>query len=187
MKVRFLIAALLAASTAASTSSCTKSAQPPIAHGTTADSAEQVLLGVKTVITDRGLKRGDMTADTAFVFEDQTRYVFRIVKVIFNDATGAQNGTMEAERGLYSLRTQTLEGFGNVVVTTTDGRRLSSNQLKYNQAANEISSDSAFTLVAGDRIQKGIGFRSDPQLNRFQILKASSGSTTIDGTAIPNR
>ncbi|MDB4905708.1 MAG: hypothetical protein JWO05_492 [Gemmatimonadetes bacterium] len=183
MRIRLLAAAALTIASAA----CSKAARTPVARGTMADSAEQVLLGVKTVITDRGLKRGDMTADTAFVFEDQTRYVFRVIKVIFNDATGAPNGTMEAKRGLYSLRTQVLEGFGDVVVTTTDGRRLTSNHLRYNQAANEISSDSAFTLVAGDRIQKGVGFRSDPNLNRFQILKGSSGSTPIEGIAMPNR
>ena len=45
---------------------------------------------------------------------------------IFTTETGAPQGTMEAKRGVYSTRTQMLEGWGDVVVKLVDGRTLKS-------------------------------------------------------------
>ena len=109
----------------------------------------------------------------------QTKFDFRNARVKFNTETGAPNGTMRADRGLYDLRTQVLEGFGNVVVTSLDGKRLKSPQLKFNQLANEVSSDTTFEMVAGSRTQSGIGFRTDPNLNRFSCLRSCRTSGTV--------
>ena len=72
---------------------------------------------------------------------------------------------------------------GNVVITTTDGKRLTSPHVRYSQSSNEVSSDSAFTLVESGKTISGIGFRSDPQLNQFQILRGARGrgSFTLPG------
>jgi LPS export ABC transporter protein LptC len=119
-----------------------------------------------------------------FVFNDQTKFDFRNARVKFNTETGAPNGTMRADRGIYDTRTQILEGFGNVVVTTLDGKRLTSPHLKFNQLANEIASDTSFQLKAGDREQRGIGFTADPNLTHFRCLRACGGSApiTLPGT-----
>ena len=89
--------------------------------------------------------------------------------------TGAKDGTMAGDRGRYNTSQQVLEGFGHVVVTNNAGRKLSSPHLRYNQVANEISSDSAFTMVEPGRTLSGVGFKSDPQLNNVLVLKAPSG------------
>jgi LPS export ABC transporter protein LptC len=136
------------------------------------------------VLTNKGIQRGDMTADTAFVFDDQTRFVFRNVHVNFTKDTGEPNGTMRADSGQYNMRTQVLEGWGNVIITTTDGRRLTTPQLRYNQAANLVSSDTSFVLTDKDRVQTGIGFNSDPNLNRVQVMRAAKGSGVI--TSFPD-
>lgn len=165
---------------------CARVKQPPIAKtATLADSAQQVMFEVRTVLLDKGVRRGELIADTAFIFDDQTRFVFRNARVTFDKDNGTPNGTMRADRGVYNLRAQMLEGFGHVVITTTDGRRLTSAQVKYNQVANEVSSDSAFQFVAGDRIQRGIGFKSDPNLTHIQILKAASGSGLVNTFPTP--
>ena len=64
---------------------------------------------------------------------------------------------------------------GNVVVVSEDGRRLTTEELIYNQQKNQISSDSAFVLTETDRRLEGIGFRSDPNMKNIQILKGASG------------
>lgn len=153
--------------------SCRKTTQPPVAGGPSlADSAEQVLFDVRWFLTDHGVKRGETFADTLYVFNDQTRFVMLRVRANFNTTTGAPNGTLKGDRGTYNLRTQILEGYGNVVVTSTDGRRLLSNHLKYAQAANSISSDSAFTFYRGKDVQKGTGFVTDPNMTVFKCLRA---------------
>lgn len=170
----------LAAAAAITVAACKKTTSPPVSHAPTlADSAEQVLFDVNTLLTNRGVQRGQLFADTAFVFNDQTKFVFRNARVNFNTATGQPNGTMRAERGIYDLRSQILEGFGNVVITTTDGKKLTSPHLKYNQIANQVSSDTTFEVVDKDRVQRGIGFDSDPNLTRFTCHKMCGASAPV--------
>ncbi len=157
---------------------------PPVKSGVSlADSAEQVMLGVRMLLTDRGVQRGEMFADTAYVFEDQTRFELRKVRATFNTSTGTKDGVLSADRGLYNQRESKLEGFGNVVIVTTEGKRLTSPHMRYMQVQNEVSSDSAFTLVEPGRNVSGIGFRADPQLTRIQILRnlGAQGSFTLPG------
>ena len=67
--------------------------------------------------------------------------------------------------------TFTIDGFGNVVIVTNDGKRLTSPQLKYMQGLNEVSSDTSFVLVQPGKTIEGIGLKADPQLTHVQILK----------------
>ena len=175
--MRWLVAAVTAVALLAG---CGKAAKPPVVgEASLADTAEQIIFDGHTFLTEGGVKRGDLVADTIFVFNDQTKFVLRRVRAQFNTETGALNGTLRGDRGTYDLRTQILEGFGNVVVTSTDGKKLTSPHLKYTQRANAISSDSAFTLTEPGRTQRGIGFTSDPNLNSFRCFRACSGSALV--------
>jgi LPS export ABC transporter protein LptC len=160
-----------------------RSAPTVSAGASLADSAEQVMLNVRSLLTDRGIERGEMFADSAYIFDDNTRFELRKVRATFNTTTGVKDGTMSADRGRYNLRQQILEGFGNVVITTNDGKRLTSPQVRYNQLANEVSSDTNFTMVEAGRTLSGIGFRADPQLTRLKVLRAprGQGSFTLPG------
>ena len=109
------------------------------------------MFDVRALLTDHGVQRGEMFADTAYVFDDQTRFELRKVRATFNTSTGTKDGVMSGDRGRYSTRDQMLEGFGNVVIVTNEGRRLTSPHIKYMQAANEVSSDTTFTLVEPGR------------------------------------
>ena len=153
-----------------------KGSKPPVVGGRSmADSAEQVLYNTHSVLTDKGVQRGEMFADTVFIFDDNTRFEMRKVRVTFNTPTGAKDGVMSADRGRYNIRQQLLEGFGNVVIVTNDGRKLTSPQLRYMQGLNEVSSDTSFTLVKPGQTMSGIGFKSDPQLTHYTVLKNLQG------------
>ena len=161
-----------------------KGSAPPVKSGSSmADSAEQVMIDVRSLLTDKGVQRGEMFADSAYIFDDNTRFELRKVRTTFNKSTGVKDGTMSANRGRYNLREQVLEGFGNVIITTTEGKRLTSPHVRYSQGSNMVSSDSAFTLVEEGKTISGIGFTSDPQLNQFRILKGARGrgSFTLPG------
>lgn len=158
----------------------TQGSAPPVAtEASLADSAEQVMLNVRALLTDRGVQRGEMFADSAYIFDNSTRFELRKVRATFNTATGAKDGVLSADRGRYSTGAQILEGYGHAKVVTNSGRSISSPHLRYNQAINEVSSDSAFTAVQADgSVVSGIGFRADPQLNHVTILKGGSGRST---------
>ena len=180
---RSLLALLAAAALGAT--ACKPTAAPPVTHlPSVADSAEQVMFQFSSILTNQGVERGTMTADTALVFNDQTVFDFRNVHVNFRTVTGEPNGTMQADSGRYNMRTLVLEGWGHVVITTLDGKKLETPQLRYNQATNLISSDTSFVLTQGDRVQRGIGFSADPDLNRISIRRAAGGSGIL--TTLPN-
>ncbi len=158
-----------------------KGAAPPVkAHSTMADSADQAMAGIRMLLTDHGVQRGELFADTAYVFDDMRRFELRTVRATFNASTGAKDGVMSADSGRYNLNQQMLEGFGHVVIVTNEGRRLSTPQLRYNQVMNEVSSDSTFTIVEPGRTLGGIGFKSDPQLTRFQCLRRCKGGGSVN-------
>lgn len=178
------VLALVAIGAIAAAGCSKKGAAPPVKSGASlADSAEQVMQNVRYVLTSGGVQRGELFADSAYVFDDNTRYVLKNPRTTFNTAEGVKNGTMKADRGKYNLRQQILEGFGNVVITNTEGKKLTSPYVKYNQALNEVSSDTNFTMVEPGRTLSGIGFKADPQLQHLQVLRAprGKGSFTLPG------
>ena len=160
--------------------------QPPVApHATLADSADQIMFGVRFNLTNNGSARAIVLADTAFFFQDNTRVELEHVNTTFFTSTGAKNAVLTGHHGTYHTQTGTMIARGNVVVTSEDGRQLRSQELKYDQIHNEISSDSAFVLTEPERRLEGVGFRSDPTLKNIHVLKVVSG--TSGTVTIPNQ
>ena len=163
---------------------CREAVKPPVVgDAALSDSAEQIAFGVRMHMTHSGVKRGEMYADTMWVFNDQTKFVLRNVKANFHTDQGTPNGNLRGDRGFYDLRTKILEGYGNVVVVSTKGERLTAPQLRYAEATNQVSSDSAYRLLRkspnGDEIQTGVGFTSDPNLVVFKC-KSQCGVSAPD-------
>ena len=155
---------------------CSSKKQPPVAaQSPLADSADQVMYGARFNLTDKGLQRAQLQADTAYFFEDNTRIELEPVHTTFFTATGAKDAVLTSQRGTYNSRTSNMVARKNVVVVSEDGRRLTTPELIYNQQRNEISSDSAFVMTEPNRRLEGIGFRSDPNMKNIRILKGASG------------
>lgn len=178
---RVMLLASIAVTPMIAGGACKDTKQPPVGVAAPTDTAEQTGFNVRTLLTGNGVQRGELQADTMYVYNDQTKFDFRNARVKFNTETGAPNGTMRADRGIYDQRTQILEGFGHVVITTLDGKRLTSPHLKFNQLTNEVSSDTTFQMTAGNRTQSGVGFKTDPNLSRFACLRdcRTSGLVTL--------
>ena len=176
--------ALVLAAAVVSIAACRKTTQPPVVgDAALADSADQIAFDVRTNMTQSGVKRGELYADTMYVFREQTSFLLKPVRANFFTEQGTPNGNLRGDRGTYDLRTKILEGFGNVVVVSTKGERLTAPQLRYVEATNQVSSDSAYRLVrkrpGGDEIQTGVGFTSDPNLVVFRC-KSRCGVSAPD-------
>ena len=170
---------------------CQPGGTPPVVSNALADSADQVLFGANAILTDRGVMRADLLADTAYFFDEGTRVEMRVVKVTFFNTTGTRSGVLTSREGTYLTRQGNMEARKNVVVTSVDGRRLTSPQLRYDQSADEIASDSAFVLTEPGRRLEGIGFRSDAAMHNVRCLAAcggSAGAVTLpeEGPTRPN-
>lgn len=164
---------------------CRSDKVAPKIGGTLADSADQVMYGTRFSLTAGGVLRAELVADTAYFFDDNTRIELEHPTTSFYTTTGTRNAVLNAKHGEYRTQTGQMVARGDVVVNSEDGRRLRSEELKYDQNRNEISSDSAFVLTGPDRRLEGIGFRSDPNLQNVRVLNTQSGTT---GTlTIPNQ
>lgn len=157
---------LLVAAASIAACSTNKGTQVKATTDTFADSADQVFYGVEAPFENNGIKRGTLYADTMYVMNDQTRFDLLNGRVEFNTALGVPDGSMRADRGRYDRRAQTLEGWGNVVVKSADGRSLKSPHVVYDQLRDMIWSDTTFEFVDADRVTTGKGFETNTKLTR---------------------
>ncbi len=150
---------------------CGDANAPPVANeALLPDSAEQMLIGASFLMTDAGILRANVKADTLLMYDDNTREQLYKVTATFYTPEGVKDAVLTAAQGSHNSRLGTMEARGNVVVVSQDGERLASPHLKYDPSRNEISSDSAFTLTQGQRVTKGVGFVSNPDMSNMRIL-----------------
>ena len=165
---RTLVALLLVALAGAG---CQEEAVRPTATVQPTDTADQVLFGMEHYITDEGIRRSRVIADTAYLYEGSQIADMRKVHVTFYDRGGVETSTIDADAGIYQMRDGSMKARGHVVATTPDGRRLTSDVLNYDSKKNEISSDQAFTYDGADGHLVGDGFRSDPDFRNVATGK----------------
>jgi LPS export ABC transporter protein LptC len=181
-------AAAFAAALAFTVSACNTDKVKTVAPGrmTLADSADQVIFGARTLITDGGLKRAEIRSDSAFFFDENTRVEMTgFVRGTFFNSQGAQDAILTSRSGMYNTRTGTLEARGDVVINSLDGRRLTTPFVRFDQRLNKISSDSAFVMTEPGREVRGTGFVSDPDMNNIVVLHLKQGKT--GAVALPEK
>lgn len=143
------------------------------------DSADQVVYGARTRLTNQGVSNGVLLSDSMYVYQDGARLQLFRVNVTFFTGQGIKDGVLTSKAGVYDSRLSRLEATGDVVVIREDGKRLTTPQLVYDQARNQVFSDSAFTLIEPSRQIMGIGFESDPQFSKFSCLRACKGIAPV--------
>ena len=156
----------------------------PMATVSPADSADQVLLGMSHYVTANGVQRARVRADTAYFFSARQSAELRNLHITFYSLAGAETSTLTAREGTYDWRSGDMEARGNVVVVTTDGRNLRSEEMRYNEAKNEVTSSGAFVFDGPDRHIEGEGFTSDPE---FKNVVATHPKGTGGKFTLPNQ
>ncbi len=150
---------------------CSNGAKPT-ATITAADTADQVLIDMTHYVTNDGVVRARVRADTAFFYQNSQSVEMRNVHITFYDTDGRETSTMSAKQGTYHWATGDMEGRGNcVVVGAGDGRTLKSEVMRYKSATNQVSSDQPFDFVGPGRHIQGQGFTSDPDFRNVTALK----------------
>ncbi|MGI8617521.1 MAG: LPS export ABC transporter periplasmic protein LptC [Gemmatimonadaceae bacterium] len=165
---------------------CDDKREPPVlTRAGMADSADQVMYGASFNMTNGGVIRAELQADTAYFFDDNTRIELDDVNTTFYTVSGLKDAVLTSNHGRYSTRMGNMTAFGNVVVNTEDGRSIVTPELHYSQASNQFSSDSQFVMTEPGRRLAGVGFRSDPGLKNVQVLSGASGFVTGQSGGAP--
>ncbi len=155
--------------------------QPQQDTSVLASRADQIMWPMRATLTDQGLRRADLEADTAYFFDDNARLELVSVRLQFYGQAGEPTTLLTSIEGTHFTRTGQSEARRNVVVVGEDGRRLTTEQLKYDQNADLITSDSAFVFVPEPgRELRGIGFVSDPNLRNVRILRQPEGVGAVE-------
>jgi LPS export ABC transporter protein LptC len=150
---------------------CSNGAKPT-ATITAADTADQVLIDMTHYVTNDGVVRARVRADTAYFYQNSQSVEMRNVHITFYDTDGRETSTMTAKDGTYHWATGDMEGRGNVVVVGAgDGRTLTSDVMRYKQATNQVSSDQPFVFDGPGRHVRGQGFTSDPEFRNVTALR----------------
>lgn len=144
-----------------------KSGTPVTATQAALDSADQVLIGMQHYVTESGVLRARVRADTAFFYSGTQRAELRNVHVTFYDVAGNATSTLTSREGTHHWRTGDMEARGNVVVVRNkDGGTMKTEVMDYNQLRNEVSSDKPFVFDEPGRHTEGEGFTSDPEFKK---------------------
>ncbi len=128
-----------------------------------ADSADQIMFGIRQFLTKDGVQQAFLRADTAFLYEISSRADLRKVQVTFYTPEGVQQSVLTSQQGTYWMRTNQMSAKGNVVVVrTTDGARLTTDFLEYDPAKNQVRTDRPYVADKGPQHLEGVGFVCDP-------------------------
>ena len=165
---------------------CNETGARPGVLSTAADTADQTLLQVRHIITRDGVQKSLVEADTAYYYEASQTFELRVVTVTFYDKDGTPTSKLTSHEGTYQTMTGVMEGRGDVVVRSTDGTRtLKSEQLKYDPGRNEISSELFYTYDQGANHLEGVGFTSDPNIQRTKT--GSPRGRADEGIILPGQ
>ena len=156
----------------------------PTATFSAADSADQVMQNMSHYVTDAGIQRAHVRADTAYFYSPSQTAELRNVHITFYDTRGAQTSTLTSREGTYHWRSGDMEARGNVVVVRTDGATLRTEVLRYSQAKSQVSSDRPFVFDEPTRHIEGEGFTSDPD---FKVVTAVRPKGTGGKFTLPNQ
>src|SRR6266581_7010216 len=119
-----------------------KSGTPVTATQVVLDSADQVLLGMSHFVTEEGVLRARVRADTAYFFSNSQRAELRNVHVTFYDLTGKATSTLTSREGTHHWRTGDMEARGNVIlIRNSYAATLPTEAMSYSQLKNEVTSD----------------------------------------------
>lgn len=134
--------------------------------------ADQVMMGVETRLTEEGIRRAHLRADTVYFLEEGSRARVRRYTIDFFGSGGERISTLTALDGVYDLGSGDMEARREVEVVDADSvRRLVTERLVYDVSANKLRSDVDFTLYRGSDTIRGTGFVTDPKMDTLVVTR----------------
>jgi LPS export ABC transporter protein LptC len=154
--------------------------------GSTGELPDQEVSDFAVTETDQGRLEWKMYAQSAAIFTARNAIVVRVVRIDFYDEQDRRTSTLTAREGEMNQRTHDMLARGSVVLQTTEGTRMSTEQLKFLNKQQRIVSDEFVRVERGADVLTGYGFESDPGLEHFEfkhrvraVVRTRSGGTVV--------
>ncbi len=160
---RILVAALVAGG-----AGCSAGNEPP----ETAEREEvpdQEVLDFSLTETMSGSKSWTLFADRAEVFGGRGYSRLHGVKVLFYGPEEEVTSVLTAQRGRVNDKSRDLQAFGQVVLETSEGVKLETETLRWDNRRGRIWSNEFVKLTREGEVLTGYGLDSDPDLDNVEI------------------
>jgi LPS export ABC transporter protein LptC len=176
-----LIGTLTSLLAAALLAGCAGEEPDKVAGGDRKPLPDQVISEFGLTETSMGRKDWHMEAEKAYIYEKRNILETEIVEVVFFDEVGSVKSVLKADYARLNRTTDDMEARGNVVVTGSDGVMLQTETLNWQSDTRKIASDDSVTVYRNDDILSGWGFRGDPDLGSFRILRDMKATIRTGG------
>lgn len=144
--------------------------------------------------TDGGRLQWKLHARYAATYDARDQVIAQNVRVEFFDEKGEHSSTLTARSGELNQRTRNMTARGNVVLQTTEGTRLSTEELRFLDRENRIvvPVERLVRIERGGDVLTGYGFESDPDLTHYEFKRTvratvRTRSEELGGTGGGNR
>ncbi|OGF08761.1 MAG: LPS export ABC transporter periplasmic protein LptC [Candidatus Eisenbacteria bacterium RBG_16_71_46] len=142
--------------------------------GATGELPDQEVSDFVLTETDQGTPLWTLYARYAATYSARNTITSRGVRVDFFDTRGERTSELTAREGEINQRTRDMTARGNVVVQTTEGTRMSTEELRFLNRQQKIVSpiEQLVRVERGGDVLTGYGFESDPELKHFEFKRA---------------
>ena len=143
--------------------------------------ADNVIFGMVSFLTSRGVREGQVEADTAYMFADSATAHLRQMAIVFYDEDGLERATVTGSSGVWSWETDHMVARGGVVLLVHDDEtRIESAEIHYEPELDRIWSDSATVQTLGDgTVTSGSAFQSDMSFENIVIRDPRGGARRV--------
>jgi len=158
----------------------------PVANG--AELPDQEVRDFVLSETSEGALEWKLYAQYAAMYDARNSIVARSVRVDFYDEKGKESSELRANEGEINQLTRDMTATGNVVLQTSEGTRMATEQLRFLNQSQKVVSDRLVRVERGHDVLTGVGFESDPDLKHYEFksrvtatVRAPSGEVAGPG------
>ncbi len=133
--------------------------------------SDYVLIQVKHYLTEDGVRRGTLNADTGYVFVDSAKFNLVKVHLLLYNASGGPAADLTSRTGQLDQRTNAMVARGHVVLVGTGSgvQRIETEELHYDPNTHKIWSTLNSRITQQGNVFTTNGFDTDDQLQRIDM------------------
>ena len=123
--------------------------------------------------TENGVLKVKIIATTIKRFKDiSLQLVFSNgVEVIFYNDSGSVKSILKSENAVVDEINNIMTASDNVVLTSSEGKKLETEELIWDEKKNKIYTDKNVVITTGNELIEGDGFESNPNFSEYSISK----------------
>jgi LPS export ABC transporter protein LptC len=139
------------------------------------DVPDQIIENSTIIFSEEGVKSATIFARYVAVYEKLDLKKAKKLHVDFYARDGSQTSVLVADSGVIREGKQKVEALGNVVVTTQQGVKLTTESLRWDPQTAKIVTDDFVTITKGQDVITGYGLEADQELKHFVIKEKVKG------------